>query len=101
LGAEKVLMSNTITTVSILELKRLLIELAEHGNNVCIRFRLIGELWQPHYYKVLKLTDNGVALIDEPSNKLLFISNLSNVMQFELDNRFQNYQPNNHYSVKV
>jgi hypothetical protein len=94
-------MSNTITTVSILELKRLLIELAEHSNNVCIRFRLIGELWQARYYKVLRVTDNGVALIDEPANKLVFISNLSNVMQFELDGTFQIYQPNYHYSVKV
>jgi hypothetical protein len=101
LGAEKVLMSNTITTVSILELKRLLTELAEHGNNVCVRFRLIGELWQPHHHRVLKMTETGVALVDEPSNKLVFISNLTNVMQFELDSAFQIYQPNYHYSVTV
>jgi hypothetical protein len=76
-------------------------ELAEHGNGVCIRFRQMGELWQSQHYKILRMTENGIALIDEPSNKLVFISELSNVMQFELDSRFQNYQPNVHYSVNV
>jgi hypothetical protein len=95
------LISSNAATVSVLELKRLLIELAEHRVNVCIRLRILGELWQPNHSRVLRVNDTGTALLDELTNKLLFIQDLNNVMQFELDGQFQHYKPNYHYTVKL
>jgi hypothetical protein len=96
-----VFISNTATEVTVLELRRLLVELAEHSSSVCIRFRLLGELWQTHHCKVLKLSGDGVALLDEPSNKLFFIQDLNKIMQFEIDGQYQNYQPHYHYTVTL
>jgi hypothetical protein len=95
------LISNKATEVNVLALKRLLVELAEHRVNVCIRVRILGELWQANHSRVLRVTDNGVALLDESINKLLFIQDLNNIMQFELDGQFQHYKPNYHYTVKL
>jgi hypothetical protein len=95
------LISSNTAAVSVLELKRLLVELAEHRVNVCIRLRILGELWQANHSKVLRVNDTGTALLDELTNKLLFIQDLNNVMQFELDGQFQHYKPNYHYTVKL
>lgn len=95
------LISSNATTVNVLELKRLLVELSEHRVNVCIRLRMLGELWQANHSRVIKVTDTGTALLDELTNKLLFIQDLKNVMQFELDGQFQHYKPNYHYNVKL
>ena len=85
--------------ISLLELRRLLHELRDHGLDTGIRFRLIGEMWQPMHHQVLHLTAHGVALKDPVSKKLLLIPDLSQVMQFEIDNPYQQYQPHFHYSV--
>ena len=95
------LISKNALAVNVLELKRLLVELAEHKIDVCIRLRLLGDVWQLNHSKVLRVTDNSVALLDEFTNKLLFIQDLNNVMQFELDGQFQHYKPNYHYTVKL
>jgi hypothetical protein len=96
-----VFISNTATEVTVLELRRLLVELAEHNTNVCIRLRSLGDMWQTNFCKVLKLTEEGVALVDDSANKLFFVQDLNNVMQFEIDGQYQNYQPHYHYTVKV
>lgn len=85
--------------ISLLELRRLLHELRDFGLDIGIRFRLIGEMWQPLHHQVLHLTEHGVALRDPASNKLLIIPDLSQVMQFEIDQPYQQYQPHFHYAV--
>jgi hypothetical protein len=93
---------NKITTeVNILEFRRLLFELKDFSPQTCIRFRLIGEMWQPNHLRILRLTEKGISLLDQSQNKLLFIQDLQSVMQFELDGSFQHYQPNFHYSVRM
>jgi hypothetical protein len=87
--------------VSVLELKRLLVELAEKRPNVCIRPRLMGEMWLVHFMRVVSTSEKGVLLHDEETNRFISVSDLSYIMQFELDNRFQNYQPHFHYEVRV
>ena len=87
--------------VSVLELKRLLVELAEKRPNVCFRPRLMGEMWSVNFMRVVSTTEKGVLLCDEETNRFISVSDLSYIMQFELDNRFQNYQPHFHYEVKV
>lgn len=85
--------------IPVLEFRRLLYELKDLRPDICIRLRLIGEMWQTNHHRVLKLTEKGAALYDERGNKLVFVQDLSNVMQFELDHSFHQYQAHNHYTV--
>ena len=88
-----------IAYVSVLELKRLLIELSDKRPDICIRFRLLGEMWFPHFMRIIIVTEGGVLLNNEVSNKLVRVYDLGNVMQFEIDRTFQNFKPHNHYSI--
>jgi hypothetical protein len=94
------ILKSSQSLISVLELRRLLIELKDKRPDISVRYRLLGEMWANHFMRVTKVTEKGVALIDEFSGRLLIIPNLSNIMQFELDNRFQNFQPYFHYGVK-
>lgn len=91
-------MSKTTTTLSVLQLKQLLIEIKEHAPNVCARFRLLGEMWQTNLVRVISVTETRVLINDEIKNTLISID-LSNVMQFEIDNKFKGFQPYFHYEV--
>ena len=95
------LMGRTTTDVDVLQLKQLLISIKQYRPDICVRFRLIGELWQVSFMRVLDVTEEGVGLLDESRSKLIFIQNINNVMQFEIDAQFQNYLPHNHYDVKL
>lgn len=90
---------NSDQTVTIIELRRLLHELRDKSSHVGIRFRMIGEMWHLSHQNVIRLSDAGVVLYDGGANKIRVISDLRRVMQFELDGRFQNYQPHVHYGV--
>jgi hypothetical protein len=85
--------------VPVLSLKRLLHELRDLRPDICVRFRLMGEMWQVHFHRIISLTENGVALNNEKDNKLIFIQDLTNVMQFEIDHAFREFEPHFHYSV--
>jgi hypothetical protein len=85
--------------IATLELRRLLFELKDIRSDICIRFRLIGELWQNNFHHVAKLTDEGAVLMEERTNKLFFVKDLKNIIQFEIDKPFQNYKPHYHYNV--
>ena len=82
-----------------LELRRLLYALKDLRPDICIRFRLMGEMWQTNHLRLLQLSDSGAILNDESTNKLIFIQDLNNVMQFELDRSFQQYEPHFHYTI--
>lgn len=86
-------------TIAVLELKRLLTELKEHRPDICIRYRLIGQMWAQNFGRVVELTDKGVMLSDEPSKRLVSIPDVSHIMQFELDKAFQSFEPHYHYDV--
>ena len=85
--------------VSVVELKRLLIDLREKKPTACVRFRLLGELWSKHFYSIAAVTDKGVVLKDDNSNNFIAVSNLTDVVQFEIDEPFQGFRPYNHYDV--
>ena len=93
------MMTKTENLVSVPELKRILTTIIDHNLNICIRFRLVGEMWQTGYMRILKLTGKGVLLNDELKNKLISISDLSQIMQFELDSSLHQFQPHFHYEV--
>ena len=86
--------------ISVLELKRLLIDLKEKRPDICIRYRLLGEMWVMNSMRVIHVTENGALLNDEQNNRLINLVDLSSVMQFEIDAPFQGFQPHFHYNVK-
>src|SRR5688500_2710704 len=85
--------------LSVTELNRLLITIAEQHLGVCFRFRLIGEMCYPNFVRVLKTTEKGALLNDETKNKLISIADLSSIIQFELDASLHHYEPHFHYGV--
>jgi hypothetical protein len=87
--------------ISVLELKRLLVDLKQKRPDICFRYRLLGEMWMTNAMRVISVTEKGVLLNDEPNNKLNTISDLSLIMQFEIDAPFQGFQPHFHYHVKA
>jgi hypothetical protein len=87
--------------ISVLELKRLLVDLKQKRPDICFRYRLLGEMWMNNAMRVISVTEKGVLLNDEPNNKLLSVSDLSLIMQFEIDAPFQGFQPHFHYHVKA
>jgi hypothetical protein len=92
-------MKTTRQSVTVLELKRLLIDLKTYQPNTCIRLRLLGEMWFPKFMNVVLITDKGIVLNDETSTKLRVISSLTSIMQFEIDQSYQAFQPHFHYDV--
>ena len=86
--------------VSTIELKQLLTELKEKGSDVHVRFRLIGQMWKPNFLKIVFITARGIVLVDEVDNTLIFITDLTRVIQFEIDAGVSGYQPHHHYQVE-
>lgn len=86
------------TLISVLELRRLIVDLSEKRPDICIRFRLLGELWTVHFMRVMKISGKGGLFFDE-NNHLVSIADLNFVMQFEIDKPFQGFQPYFHYEV--
>lgn len=86
--------------VNIVELKRLLTDLRDKRPDICIRFRLLGEMWFPYFMKIVRVGETDVILNNEVDKKLVRVPDLSYVMQFEIDERFQNFKPHFHYNIK-
>lgn len=86
------------TLISVLELRRLLVDLSEKRPDICIRFRLLGELWGVNFLRVARINEKGAVFLDEIQG-LVSISDLNFIMQFEIDRPFQGFQPYYHYEV--
>lgn len=85
--------------IPVIELRRLLVELQDHRPDICIRYRLIGKMWMPHFMKIITVTEHGAVLNDEASKSVVRLSDLSHIIQFEIDKPFQLYHPYFHYEV--
>ena len=86
------------TLISVLELKRLMIDLADKRPDISIRFRLLGELWSRDFFRVVRVTDKGAVFFDDTQG-LVSVSDLNFIMQVEIDKPFQGFQPYYHYEV--
>jgi len=86
--------------ISTLEFKELVTDLLNFSpHNVCIRFRVIGEMWQTNFVRVVLLEGKRVISHDEHRNSMNSIQDINDVIQFELDTNFKGYQAHFHYSV--
>lgn len=92
------LMKKATTLLTVTQLKQTLVEIKEHGEGICVRFRSLGEMWQVNMMRVIGVTDNRALLNDEVRNKLLSLD-LNHVMQFEVDKKFKGLEPYFHYDV--
>ncbi len=86
------------TLISVIELRRLLVDLLEKRPDICIRFRLLGELWNVNFVRIVRVTEKGGIFLDDTYG-LVSVSDLNFVMQFELDKPFHVFQPYYHYEV--
>ncbi len=84
--------------ISSVELKRLLVNIHSYSDSVGFRCRPIGEMWMKNHAKVSSVEGITALLYDEKETKYYTV-NLNKVMQFDLDERFQNYHPHHHYDV--
>lgn len=98
-GADNIL-ETTKSLISVLELKRLLVDLKEKRPDICIRYRLLGEMWVVNSMRVVMITEKGVMLNDEQNNRMINLPDLSSIMQFEIDAPFMGFQPHFHYNVR-
>ena len=87
--------------ISISELKRLLYDLHDKQSYTCIRFRLLGEMWQKNFLRIFNINDDAVIFSDETSGRLLKVTDLMAIMQFELDHNFQQFLAYFHYDVSM
>jgi hypothetical protein len=94
-------MTNDRKDISIAELKRLLYELHDKQSYTCFRFRLLGEMWQKNFLRIFSINDDAVIFSDEISGRLLKVTDLMTIMQFELDHNFQQFIAYFHYDVSM
>jgi hypothetical protein len=87
-----------LKSISVLELKRVLVDLHEH-TDVCVRFRMLGKFWDNSFMQIHSFTEKGVILYNPALRKTVEIPDLANIVQFEIDKKYQHFQPHNHYDV--
>ena len=90
-------MSEGNTAISVSQLKKFLYEL--NYSQVHIRVRLMGQLWQQNFMHIVSFSDDGVLLLNAVTGIIFSITQISNIIQFEIDQTFKNYQPHFHYDV--
>jgi hypothetical protein len=87
--------------ISVLELRRLLYTIVDNRMDTCFRYRLLGEMWESNFLRVVEVTDKGALLTDETKNTFKCIGDLSQIMQFEIDVAVHNFIPHNHYEINL
>ena len=88
-------------SISVLEFRRLLHEMKDRQADMSIRFRLMGQMWEPFFMVVGALSENGATFLDGSRNGLTIVPDLAQIIQFEVDRSFMGYQPHFHYEVKM
>ena len=85
--------------ISVVELKGLLHSIADARPDICVRMRVLGEMWDQNFLAIESITDRGVLLKDTLTGKSILFRNLNDVIQFELETSFQSYDAFFHYWV--
>lgn len=92
-------MKTTSNLISAVELRRLLYTIVDNHSEASFRYRVLGEMWQPNFLRVVQITEHGVLLNDEITNSFKSLTDLSQIVQFEIDVAVHNFLPHNHYDV--
>lgn len=86
--------------ISVPELRRMLYTIADNNLDTCFRYRLLGEMWQPNFFRVVEVSEKGLVLNDEIVDTFKCLTDLTQIMQFEIDVALHNFLPHNHYDVQ-
>ena len=90
-----------IDVISSTELKQLFARILDTRSSVCIRTRQLGEMWHPNFLRLLLITKTGVIILnDEVERRAITILRAEDIIQFEIDQKFENYNPHFHYDVR-
>ena len=92
-------LTDTEKNIPVQELKTLLSSILQRHANVRFRYVSKGETWRPDFMRILLVTEKGVILNDEKTNKTISIKFLSDIVQFELEKTYEQYQAGSQYSV--
>jgi len=92
-------MENSGSAVPFLAFRRLLFDLLDNKSSACVRFRLLGEMWKTNFMRPLQITVKGAIFMDETIQEFVHVFDLTDVVQFEIDARFQEFQPHFHYDL--
>jgi hypothetical protein len=79
-------------------LKQVLLDIIDTSPETNIRFRLVGDHWELGFLKVISVRHNGALMLDEKTRTMESID-LTDVMQFELDERLNGLEPFFYYDV--
>lgn len=86
--------------VSVTDFRNLLLSIILDHDAVCIRFRTIGDLWYPNFVRILSLRDHRAALFhDDARKETITLSDLSRVIQFELNRHLHSFEPHFQYEI--
>ena len=83
--------------INTLRFKRLIFDLWEHSPHSRIRVRTLGNMWDRNFSEVIHITA-GDAIILQDNDHMKHIS-INDVISFELETKFQDFEPNNHCNV--
>ncbi len=85
--------------ISVQELKFLVASIIHKKANIRIKCLTDGGIWTTQFYSVMMVTESGVILNDEVTDKIKSIRFIDQVIQFVLDRPFDNYNSNLTYLV--
>jgi hypothetical protein len=81
------------------QFQQLLSQLHSTRPDICIRYRLIGEMWSSRFLSVYHVSNKGALFLDPSSNRIFSVAEFGNIMQFEIDKSFAGLQPYFHYEI--
>ena len=58
----------TPDTVTISELKRLIVELRDHSPDTKIRFRVLGKMWEKNFLQIVHTTTDNAVIVQDIAN---------------------------------
>lgn len=96
----KMLSESTTGTITTVQLRRLVRELCDHSPQTKIRVRVLGKMWENQFVEIIHIIAGDSVLVhDHVSNQMRYIS-LGEVAEFEVETKFQEFSPHNHYQVR-
>ena len=85
--------------VSSLELKLLVESIINQHANIRIKYQLDGDAWTTDFFSVMMVTKKGLVLNNDANDKIKSIESIEQILQFMIDQPFDNYVSNLPYTV--
>lgn len=91
----------TASAITTTEFKRLIFDLWEHAPQTKIRSRTLGKMWETNFLQIIHVAASDSLIVqDNKAEQMKYIS-LSDVVEFEVESKFQNFSPHIHYHVTL